>query len=228
MQIQQKLLELKQQQQGEKLEDLKRRFSEMLIKQKAINRVTLELHDLGTDNWKRPDQLRAMQQSQAEQALGDTADECLAILIEDDTTMVFPNLVEHVRDDTYIVAQRLSDGKVGLTTQEMQAEIVTTLEDIIDAIEQVQNQSFSGPSLDQQLPDQPGDPPLLPSSAELRLLRNLQERIFHRTKMYDRALQKDPDQLLRLAIKQKDVAVMAEKMTDRIKKRQRPQVLPQP
>lgn len=225
--IDQKLQELKEQEQEEKLEDLKQQFSQMLIKQKSINRVTNELAGIGADNWKRPDRLSIAQQDQAERGLGKMAEAALKIIDEDGTTTVLPRLVEHLRDDMYAVADRLGEKQVGFVTQSMQQDIVTTLEDILDAIEEVQNQSGGGGEPSQQPTGDPGDPPLLPSSAELRLLANLQQRVLDRTKQHHRAQDKDLNRLLRIATKQKDVAVMAREMTDRLnKKRPAPKITP--
>ncbi len=216
-QIQQKIDQLKRELQQQRLADLEKRFKDMLTKQQAINRRTIELDAIPRDEWKRREQLRAVEQSQQERGLGELADTCLGILREDGTTTVLPQLVEYLRDDMLVVAERLADSKVGPRTQAAEKDIVATIEDILEAIEQNRSQTDSAQDQNQRdQQGQPGEPGLLPTSAELNLLARLQTRVFRRTQAFQRAGESDPDQLGRLAEKQTDVAKMATEMNSKL------------
>ncbi len=227
-QIQQKIDQLKRELQQQKLADLEKKFKDMLTKQQAVNRRTIELDAIPREQWKRREQLNAVEQGRQQRSLGELADVCLGILREDGTTTVLPQLVEYLRDDMLAVAERLADSKVGQRTQAVEEDIVATIEDILDAIEQ--NQSQDDQPQDQNQQDQqgqPGEPGLLPTSAELKLLARLQTRVFQRTKAFQRAPESDPAQLGRLAEKQTAVAKMATEMNNKLTQQQ-PQPQPAP
>ena len=216
-QIQQRIDQIKRELQQQKLADLEKKFKDMLTKQQAVNRRTIELDLIPRDQWKRREQLRAAEQGQKERGLGELADVCLGILRDDGTTTVLPQLVEYLRDDMLAVAVRLTDSKVGLRTQAAEEDIVATIEDILEAIEQ--NESQADLAQDQNQQDQqgqPGEPGLLPTSAELKLLARLQTRVFRRTKAFQRVGESDPGQLSRLAEKQTGVAKMASEMNSKL------------
>ncbi|MCH8852504.1 MAG: hypothetical protein IID41_07585, partial [Planctomycetes bacterium] len=136
-------------------------------------------------------------------------------------TTVLPQLVEYLRDDMLALAERLADSKVGSRTQAAEEDIVATIEDILDAIEQSESQA--DPAQDQNQQDQqgqPGEPGLLPTSAELKLLARLQTRVSRRTKAFQRTRESDPGQLSRLAEKQTDIAKMATEMNNKLTRKQ--------
>ncbi len=224
-QIQRKIDQLKRELQEQKLADLEKKFKDMLLQQQAINRRTIELDNIPQVDRRRQEQLRAVEQSRNQHHLGELADVCLHILIDDGTTTVLPQLVEYLRDDMYAVARRLDDFQVGPPTQAAQSDIVATIEDILDSIQQ--NQQRSGQNQNQPQQGEPCEPPLLPPSAELKLLANLQERVFRQTRAYHRVGDEDLEQLGRITKKQSDVAQMASAMSNKLK-RNRPQPPEQP
>ncbi len=221
--IQQQIDQLKAELQRQKLADLEKKLEAMLAQQQAVNRKTLELHGIPQEQWRRREQLQAREQSQNQRLLGESAQVCLEILLEDGTTTVLPQLLEHLRDDMFAVSGRLADSRVGLITQAAQEEIVVTLEEILDTIEQSRQQTNTSQSA-QQSPPASGDPPLLPTSAELKLLADLQQRVFRQTKAHDRVDQEDVESLKRITKRQTDIARMAAKLSNKLtRSRPRPQ-----
>ncbi len=218
-QMKQRLDELKRQLQQQKLADLEARFRELLVEQEAVNRNTLELHALGVAHWRRTHQLQAIEQGQVQQKLSGSAQECLVILQEDATTTVLPQMVEQLRDDMATAGGRLLQAQVAEATQALQQEITATLEDILEVLEQdpqAPNPRNQDPQRQQQATS-PGEPPLLPDSAELKLLTQLQQRVFTRTQQANRVPQPDVSRLLRIAEKQKRIAEMTEAMDRKLK-----------
>lgn len=218
--LEQAIRDLKAEAQKKKLEDLEKRLEDMLTRQLGVNRATQALHELGSANWRRPEQLQLAEQGRVQRELGDAAGECLDILRDDNTTIVFPQLIEALRGDMHNAAGRLANSDVGPGTQQIQRDIVETLENLLAIIDDVQNQPPPPPSQNQQQQTNPpnDDPPLLPSSAELQMLADLQERLLLRTQAYDRQ-PADLDIARRLAEKQKNVAVMTTRMAERLQKR---------
>lgn len=122
------------------------------------------------------------------------ADRALLLLHEDGSSIAFPETVEQMRDDMEQVAARLAASKVGGITQDLETDIIDTLNDLIEALIQAQDQQQQ----DQQKPPQagqagePGDQPLVDKIAELKMIRGLQVRINKRHKRYA-GLLKNPD-----------------------------------
>ncbi|MCH8854341.1 MAG: hypothetical protein IID41_17070, partial [Planctomycetes bacterium] len=228
--VQERINQLKRELQDQKLEELKKKFSDMLVKQQAINRRTIELDDIPQADWKRRQQLQAIEQGRQQNGLAELAAECLQVLRDDGTTIVLPQLVDLLREDMLAAAGRLTDLRCGSLTQSIQREIIAALENILDAIEQEQqSDGQTGNQQEQQQQTQQGDPPLLPASAELKLLANLQESVFRRTRALHRVGGQNAEQLGRIARRQSDVARMATEMSSRMERSQpQPKPLQEP
>jgi hypothetical protein len=222
-QLEQVLEQLRRQQQEEILRGLESRFRAMLAKQLIINSGTRALDDKGREAWTHADELALAGHAQDEDGLARDAGEALHILKEEGTTIVFPQVVEQLREDMGDVAGRLRGRDTAAFTQRIEQEIVTTLEELIDAIKQLREQLQSGQSSGggQQQAGQP--PPLLPDSAELKLLRALQQRVNTRTEAFhethgeqEEVSEELQGELDKLADRQLEVAEMARKMNERI------------
>lgn len=209
--------QLRREQQEEMLAGLEQRFRTMLLEQKAINTATDEL-DGRKAGWTRTDSLNLAALSEKETGLSGEAAKALNILVEEGTTVVFPEIVTQVRDDMTDVAGRLGQKQTGEITRGIQAQIVETLEELIAAVEQRQKEG-PPPSGGQAGGGQAGEPQLLPGSAELKLLRSCQVRINRQTARLaeaSTASAKDiGDRCERLAGRQEQLADMARTINER-------------
>lgn len=213
------LSDLRQEERAEALRDLEQRFREMLSKQRAINEPTILLADKGRDHFGRAEHLQLADLAADERTLSQDAATCLHILDEDATTIVYPRVLGQLSQDMAVVAGRLGALRVGLLTQSIEQEIVETLEQLIDAVQRMQqeNEQQGGPM-------SPGseDEPLLPTSAELKLLRASQARINGRTVAIARAAEErtssaetSTEALTTLAQRQEECASIASEMRER-------------
>ncbi len=222
--LEEALNQLRQEEREETLRDLEGRFREMLLKQRAINESTARYDQLGRDNFTRAEHLQLADLSTQERTLSEDAASCLHILDEDGTTIVFPNVVGHLSEDMGAVADRLAAYQVGALTQAIEQEIVETLEQLLGAVQRMrqdnEQQGMSGLSSDA------GQSPLLPQSAELKLLRASQLRVNTRTAAIEedvktienRNVQTDSDLLevfRAVAARQVECAGIAKEMRDR-------------
>ncbi|MCG8404006.1 MAG: hypothetical protein MI923_02290 [Phycisphaerales bacterium] len=221
--LEDRLDQLRKEQQEELLAALESRFRAMLSRQIECNKSTNRLADLGPDNWKRSDQLELAELSQRQRWVGDQADESLFLLVEEGSTVVLPQLVEHVRDDARDVADRLAAADAGETVRLMQSDLEQVLRDIIDAIKRKQEELESGGGGQ----GGGGNTPLLPGSAELKLLRACQLRVnvstekLHDARTKTEARTEDIDSgLKRLSKRQADVAEMAKEMHEALSQAQ--------
>ena len=109
----------------------------------------------------------------------------LDIILDDGTSVVFPDVVEQLRDDLIHVGNLLADNqRTDQYTGSLQKEVETTLQELIDALQQLQQQRQEG-SASGGGGGGGGQEPLLPNSAELKLLRAAQLRINRRTVSLD-------------------------------------------
>jgi hypothetical protein len=215
------LNQLRQEERAETLRDLEHRFREMLVKQQAINEGTLSLDRVGVDHFTRVERLQLAELTDEERMLARTASRCLHILEEDATTVVFPRIIGQLAEDMDVVADRLADQKVEAITQKIQKEIVETLEQLVEAVQQMQreNEQQAGrgmPSSDDE------NQPLLPTSAELKLLKASQVRINDRTSVISDAVQSGSEsppgaqkEFQIVAERQRETAEVARELRDR-------------
>lgn len=219
--LQETLDQLRREQQEQMLAGLEQRFRAMLIEQQAINATTKSL-DERKENWTRSDSLDLASLSGKQGNLSGEAAKALNVLVEEGTSVVFPQIVEQVRDDMADAAKRIGAKQTGIVTRGIQAQIVETLEELIGAIEQRRKEGPPPPPEGQQAQGQggeSGETPLLPGSAELKLLRSSQMRVNKQTQTLaeagERAAAEANDQARRLSDRQESLAEMARKMSER-------------
>lgn len=218
--LEQALDQLRREQQEEILRGLESRFRAMLARQTLINEGTLGLDKKGRQAWDRTDELKLAGLAQDQAGVADQAGQALNILKEEGTTVVFPRIVEQMREDMSQVASLLHDRQTGARTQRIQSDIVTTLKELIGAIRQLRDQLQSGQAGGNDSGQQK-NPPLLPSSAELKLLRTCQERVNRQTQDFHAEHADAPEAEARRALeqiarRQQEVAELARKMHERI------------
>ncbi|HRW52498.1 MAG TPA: hypothetical protein P5081_06390 [Phycisphaerae bacterium] len=222
--LEERLDQLRREQQEQLLAALESRFRAMLSRQLEVNKATNRLIELGVDQWKRSDQLELAELSEKQRWVGDEADEAMFLLTEEGSTVVLPPLLQEVRDDARDVADRLAAAQADATTRMLQEELEAILRDMIDAVkkqqEELEQGGGGGGGSD-------GNPPLLPGSAELKLLRSCQLRINKATEsMHDRIDSGADDAasiqsaIEHLSIKQDKVAEMAKSMHESLQKAQ--------
>jgi hypothetical protein len=203
--IEERLAQLREETQLEKLARLEARFREMLSiqqrltvqtaaleKKRSENGGTLARADRNSvraigDDERRMEAVRS--ETEAKDAgLAGKAHQALEIILDDGTSVVFPDVVEQLRDDLITVGGLLADNmRTDAYTASMQKEIETTLEELIEALQQAQQQKegMGGGG------GGGGEPPLLPNSAELKLLRAAQMRVNRRTASLEQARPKE-------------------------------------
>ena len=168
----------------------------------------------------RPQRLLCASLAEEEQVLADLSGKALQIIIEDGTTVVFPTIVRQLGEDLQASGGFLAREKTGPYTRQLHRQITQTLEELIEALQRAQKIQ-QGKS--QQAQSQPGEqpqPPLVPESAELKLLRSAQFRVNRQTAGFDKARPQGPldppmhVEVQRIRDRQEQVRRMAEDMYD--------------
>ena len=217
------LAQLRQQLVDEVLRALEERFTAMLAVQRELSAQTKTLH--GTRNnvvltasGELPSALIAKIKALAdgENGLEVEAGDALKLLEEDATTAIFPPMVEELRDQLGALGKRLGTNDTAEGTQDAQREVEELLTMLINALRKVIEQREGGQCKGQCN----GKPPLVPRSAELKMLRYLQERVNKATTEFDErdGAAKNAADADKLAKKQAKVHDLMRRLADKIAK----------
>ena len=120
----------------------------------------------------------------------------LLLLREEGSSAAFPEAIEQINIDIQSVSDRLQTADVGPLTVVIEEEIVSSLEEMVEALVQVQKENREKqqqPPNQSQPQGEPGDQPLVDKLAELRLIRTLQVRINNRTNTLSKMLDDPAD-----------------------------------
>ncbi len=178
------------------LEDRLRRMLEM---QNSALEETVRLNEIaGDESSNRQVAILAKKLAEAENKILTEGERAYLLLRDEGSSTAFPEAMEQVNADIANVSKRLSEAKVDEYTIEIETEIVSSLEEMVQALVQIQKeneekkreQQQQGPSGPQM---QSGDQPLVDRLAEIRLIVTLQKRINKRTETTSRRLSDPSD-----------------------------------
>ena len=211
------LRQLREEEVDSKLKLLEERFRAMLEQQIRINESTDKLALTPQEARTTEFEISANRLAGDQKVIATAAGRALLLLKEDGTSIAFPVTVEEMQQDMFQVANRLSAAKVNPVTQEIEADIVETLNELIEALviiqkeKEEQDQQNSPPSGHGQ--GQPGDAPLVDQIAELKMLKSLQQRIFKRHQRYAKYLD-DPNDPVGVS-QEPDIVAALDRLADR-------------
>lgn len=181
--IEERLSQLREETREEKLARLESRFREMLDRQKVASTMTIELDDRRNSfgKFEQRDRLVLIRLATEETEINEIGQQAYDLLLEDGTSVVFPEIVHHLKNDLLRVSQLLSSEKTDQLTQMIQRDIESNLEELLDALKKAKKKGGGGGGGGGGNSKQP----LLEKSAELKMLRAAQLRINRRTKQID-------------------------------------------
>ncbi len=222
-QLEEALRQLREEEQLMLLDAIRRRLDKMLRAQNGIRTNTIALNlrikDAQKINRKpaRADRDRGRQLGEGESGIAVEAEKLNEIMREEGSTVVIPEVISDMRQDLDLLAKRLNKMQAGEYTQEIQTDVINTLKELIEVIKEEQEKK-SGGGEGEQGEEQEGDQDdnLLPNSAELKMLRSLQQRVNKRTQRFERLRSKETDERGRLAGKQNGVADLTRSMADKL------------
>jgi hypothetical protein len=143
----------------------------------------------------RERQLEAVRLSREQNAIGLDASKALTLVRDDGSAVAIPEALEQVRDDAAQAAARLARGDAGGTTRGIIQDLVTSLEEMIAALEKAQREQEArkagGPG---GRPAEPGEQPLVDKLSELKMIRSLQMRVNTRTRRFSKLLAEEAEQ----------------------------------
>lgn len=123
-------------------------------------------------------------------AVASDAGRALVMVRDDGSAVAIPEALEQVRLDGQQVAARLTRGDASATTRSIVVDIVTSLEEMLAALEKANREKADEKQKGQGggRPAQPGEQPLVDKLSELKMIRTLQMRINTRTKRFSQLL----------------------------------------
>lgn len=178
------LRQLREEEIERSLASLETRLRRMLEMQNKVLEETLRLQEITGDQASRQIEIRASSLALQERKILDEGRRAFLLLREEGSSTAFPEAMEQVNTDIGNVAERLSKADIGKLTTSVEQEIVSSLEEMVAALVQVQKdqkEKKQKQQQGQQPQGEPGEQPLVDKLAELRLIRTLQVRINNRT-----------------------------------------------
>ncbi len=179
------LRQLREEEVERSLASLETRLRRMLDMQNRVLEETTRLQEIAGDEAARQIQITASKLSLDQLKILAEGERALLLLRDEGSSAAFPEAIEQLNVDIQSVADRLQGADVGPLTVVIETEIVSSLEEMVEALVQVQKENREKQQRQQQQPGQPpgepGDQPLVDKLAELRLIRTLQLRVNKRT-----------------------------------------------
>ena len=166
---------------------LEGRFRKMLEMQQVVFDATVGLNKKPKKERDRADEIEADRLARKEVKIIGEVDKAMVLLREDGTSVALPEAAMQLREDMEMVAERLTDAKVGKLTQDVESDIIEALKEIIAALEKARKDLKDGappPPPPGPPSGEPGEPPLVDQLAELKMIRALQMRVNRRTEQY--------------------------------------------
>ena len=184
------LRQLREEERAMVLAALEARFRDMLLRQEAVNNGTLAIHAVPINKRSDRHRNRAVELARNEDEISLLAAKALTLLKEEGSSVAFPEAVEQIRDDMLTVARRLERADVAEITQNIEADIVESLKEILEAMQKELEKLKDEKQKQQQQQQQEKKPePLVNKLAELKMLRSLQYRVNRRTKQMGRLVE---------------------------------------
>ncbi len=218
--IERQLNELRDQAQQEQIAKLEEVFKKMLERQRTVTGGTREIDERRGGEEKRlrrADRIELRQWAKEERALEEDAKAAEQLLVDDGTSVVFRDIVGYLQLEIGSVSELMEKQQTGRLVRQSHAEIESTLEELVAALEN------SGAGLGQQQQQgqqqqggqQQQRQSLFPPLAEIKLLKFTQERINRQTKAIEIARgEAAPEVEAILNTRYQDAAKMQDQLTN--------------
>lgn len=177
------LRQLREEELARLLEQLERRFTEMLRKQEAVYRDTKGLHAVPLASRGKGEEIESGRLSREEGVILVDADKALSILKEEGSAVAFPRTVEQMRDDIAQTVDLLAAVKVDELTLAIEEDIIAALKELIEALQQAKKDMKDKKQPPPGESQGENEQPLVDRIAELKMIRALQMRVNRRTRL---------------------------------------------
>ncbi len=167
---------------------LEARLVKMLRMQRDVYEGTTRLDKASADGLTHEQEIEAGRLSSREAEIVVEADKALMLLRDDGSAVAMPEALSQAHEDMQQVVARLAQAKVGQVTLAIEEDIVSALNEMLEAVRQAMEDAEQRRQNAQQgqqgQQGAPKDPVLVDALAELRMIRSLQLRVNTRTERY--------------------------------------------
>ncbi len=177
------LRQLREEEVERSLADLESRFRKMLEIQVSVLEDTQKLQELTGDAQDRQFEVGANRLANEERKILVEGQRAMLLLREEGSSEAFPQILEQILLDVDTVASSLTRLDLSAATVDIEHDIVTALEEMIEALNRTRKEREANARRSQQQSggQQSGDDPLVDALSELKLVKTLQQRINQRT-----------------------------------------------
>ncbi|PCJ58282.1 MAG: hypothetical protein COA79_13575 [Planctomycetota bacterium] len=216
------LAQLRDEEKEEKLAKLESRFIEILNRQKILLSNTVKLNKLKkASGWTRLEKIKVQELSLEEIDIKELVVKTEDLLLEDASTVVFPDVVNLLKEDMIEIAGFLKEGNVDELTIILEKETIKTLDELIEALQKAQKDLEKDKESKEGQPNNgnSGNTQLVSKSSELKLLQKMQLRVNRMTEFFNKNEISDASrkkkEVKRIFKKQKHVLNITIKMNER-------------
>jgi hypothetical protein len=213
------LRQVRREEMEQTLAALEARFRAMREREKQVRATVAGLAGGPPEGRSRLDQMRLAEAVETQRQVSQDCAAVHRILVDEGTTVILPELVTQLADDVDAIAAMLDRGETSPRGVQMLDEVITLLDEILGAVETRNAENQEPPAQDRPQAGGDGAQPLLPGSAELKLLRGSQVRINERTAALAAASAGDDADARveheRLSMRQRRLAELTRRMHER-------------
>ncbi len=177
------LRQVRKEEMDDTLSAIETRLRDLLSREKLVRESVRPLESKSTADFSRAEQAQVVEAATNQKKVAEDCAQVLRIVVDEGTTVIVPELLKQLSADMALAGERLDRSEADGATARLLDDIIAQLEEILAAVEKRREQNRDEEN--QPQPDQPQQPdqgpkPLLPTSAELKLLRSAQVRINER------------------------------------------------
>jgi hypothetical protein len=215
-QLEEMLRQLREEEKEMVLASLEARFQRMLAVQTQIHEATISLAGTPQKDWLDQFYSRCRELAQQQAELTVECDQTVNLLREEGSSTSILLAVEDVASSMKSVTGWLQDSNVRELTQSMQTDIIESLKQLIEAMQQeMEDQQEQKQRDPRQQPSGQDKPALVQLMAEIRMLRTLQLQVNRRTRQIDGLLKSSPsDDIPSLRSQLRDLASRQRRLAD--------------
>lgn len=194
------LRQLREEEIERSLASLETRLRRMLEMQTQVYEETQRLNEVSDGQTaSRQLEIRANGLALEEKKILAEGERAYLLLKEEGSSAAFPEAIKQLNSDVLAVVGLLSEADVGKLTLIIQKDIVSALEEMVEALVKVQKENKERKQQQNKMGQPPqsgqGEQPLVDKLAELRLIKTLQLRINKRTDTMSEMLE-DPEDVI--------------------------------
>lgn len=193
------LRQLREEELERTLASLEARVKSMIERQTKVNEQTKQLVDIPVEQRSRDVEAQSVKLGSEQNKIAIEAERAVQVLQEEGSSTAFPLTMEQVREDMLQVGERLGTAKLDPITIELEDEILTSLNELLAALEKAKKEQQERKQQQQQQQQQDQQPqgepeqPLVSKIAELKMIKTLQIRVNTRTQRYAKLLNDPTD-----------------------------------